>query len=69
MGILEDEEEFRVNSFVEGFHDALILYAMAIDAVSSSSSNLFLENLFSPSATEQTGEMVPKYRRKCEPGK
>ncbi len=33
MGILEDNEEFRVNSFVEGFHDAMILYAMAIDAV------------------------------------
>jgi hypothetical protein len=35
MGILEDNEEFRVNSFVEGFHDAMILYAMAIDAVCS----------------------------------
>ena len=33
-GLIPDETAFRVNSFVEGFHDALIMYALAIDVVS-----------------------------------
>ena len=35
MGLLNDGQPLRVNSFVEGFHDSLILYAFAIDAVST----------------------------------
>ena len=35
MGLLSDGQPLRVNSFVEGFHDSLILYAFAIDAVST----------------------------------
>lgn len=33
-GLIPDETAFRVNSFVEGFHDALIMYALSIDFVS-----------------------------------
>ena len=32
-GLLSNPELFRVNSFVEGFHDALILFALAVDVV------------------------------------
>ena len=39
-GLIPDETAFRVNSFVEGFHDALIMYALSIDFVSSTLSNL-----------------------------
>ena len=35
LGLLSDGQPLRVNSFVEGFHDSLILYAFAIDAVST----------------------------------
>ena len=38
-GLIPDETAFRVNSFVEGFHDALIMYALSIDFVSKISSN------------------------------
>ena len=31
-GLITDANDFRVNSFVEGFHDALILFALAVDA-------------------------------------
>ena len=37
-GLIPDETAFRVNSFVEGFHDALIMYALSIDFVSIISS-------------------------------
>ena len=32
--ILDDKTPMRVNSFVEGFHDSLILYAFAVAEVS-----------------------------------
>ena len=38
-GLIPDETAFRVNSFVEGFHDALIMYALSIDFVSTTLSN------------------------------
>ena len=38
-GLIPDETAFRVNSFVEGFHDALIMYALSIDFVSTILSN------------------------------
>lgn len=31
-GLISNPDDFRVNSFVEGFHDALILFALAVDA-------------------------------------
>ena len=30
-GLLSEADSFRVNSFVEGFHDALLLFALAVD--------------------------------------
>ena len=33
--LLYENQSLRVNSFVEGFHDSLILYAFAINAVSN----------------------------------
>lgn len=38
--LLYENQSLRVNSFVEGFHDSLILYAFAIDAVSIVNQNL-----------------------------
>ena len=34
-GLITDPNDFRVNSFVEGFHDALILFALAMESAIS----------------------------------
>ena len=44
-GLIPDETAFRVNSFVEGFHDALIMYALSIDFVSVT---LILDSILNP---------------------
>ena len=65
-GLIPDETAFRVNSFVEGFHDALIMYALSIDFVSiiSSYSPIKVERnryrIFRPSHEKSTGTMVDK---------
>ena len=44
-GLITDPNDFRVNSFVEGFHDALILFALAMEsAISQVTFCLFLFN-------------------------
>lgn len=65
-GLIPDETAFRVNSFVEGFHDALIMYALSIDFVSIISSYSLNKSrtkslsILRPSREKSTGMMVDK---------
>ena len=63
-GLIPDETAFRVNSFVEGFHDALIMYALSIDFVSTSLSNAArpMNQIFRQFREKSTGTTVDKFR-------